>query len=389
MPFKTPINSTLTRSQSRSLSKISSLKTFLSVKSKSDRNIPKDKQISSYDYLTLLSIALVGPDFLDSLLKTFFVEVFNPNNDTLENIVTKSAAKSLDTKGQTISSGMSNEEWIKNNASTPINKSELMKRTLDFTFGPLTGSDLDNAACSGKLFSLSNNPSSSDNNFEFNQIKLKERIKDGNVIFNISCQDVKIELPKDFEQKFGLDNPATFDPGTSFDALNNFVGAEVQRINEQDNSNSAKKSFNQIFTESVFNNMSNSLTPYITSMSNTITSNSSLNVSANDLSPSTCDVVDVCKSDPVEFEKRSAFSAFLLNALYALLISVILKALIKRVKDLIKKALAEKIRRRRDRAIEKQKQRLSFLDKDGKEQSKSNKFNSALGNLKDIFNFSN
>lgn len=385
MAFKNPIVSPLTQSQEKLLSQLGSLKNILTLPIRKNLNIPEDKQISTFDYLLRIAESTVGAAFINIILKKFLDEIFNTQSDKLEAIILKGIANSLDAQGKHISSdpNESNQRWLNTYAAGPLHttfqivKALIVKQIIAMIFGdkdkmkhdtlgyqvpidPNTSPDtiLDDVVASNSMFSLSNADNNQFGDQEYNLVQLKERLAKGEMIFTISCQDIKIKLPEDFDpqvnniisnvissigQPVGPGSGQIPNPSAAFDYINNHVGMETQRINTPENSNAIRKSFLQILVEQIINTMVIAISPYLVSLFNQInTTNPALNLTIIGLLSSPSELKNLYQSDEDKFNAKSVFVYTLVNALYALLLSMILKALIKEVKKLIKNAIAKR-----------------------------------------------
>ena len=94
-----------------------------------------------------------------------------------------------------------------------LGKRELVKQITTMLFGPkeLMSEDpelqeklLNSAACGEAMFSVTNNPSETDKELEFNRVELKEQLKKGKIEIFISCQKVELSLPENFIEEFDL-----------------------------------------------------------------------------------------------------------------------------------------------------------------------------------------
>lgn len=408
MAFKPPVNAPLTENQSKALSKFSAMRTFLSSSSKADKNIPKNQQISTYDFLTQMAYSVIGPGIIDILLKSFFDKLFDERNDKLEKMILKSVASSLDKSDKKISNNKTNEQWLMDNVLPGF---KLAKRTLSLMiiamiFGPKNKMDeyvdksnttgdsvakkrtiLDSAICSCQVFSLSNNLSEPQGDLEYNKVQLKKQLEDGNIEFVISCQNVKIKLPDNTENV--LKSNAVSNPADIFSNLNNYVSQEITKQNTQENSNAINKSFLQTMNEKIFTLMPTAVSMQMDYVFDKIYSeNPSINANIETVVSSPCEIVNICyEKDSENYKKKTAFSSTLINIMYALLISILFSELTNKIKKIIKQALAQRAKRKREKFIEKQKQRFAFLDKAGKAIGQSKVIKGALKSVDEIYDF--
>ncbi len=386
MAFKSPIISPLTESQDLLLSQLGSLKNLLSLPQKKRMSLSPEDQISSFDYMLRICENTVGSGVMDILLKKFIDKVFDPADTTLERAILKGIGKSLQKNGTHISSdpNQTNEQWLNANALSALHtvfqvaKALLVKQIIGMIFGPkermrkptdptstLNSPDpftdleyLDQVVVANEMFSISTSESKQYGDIEYNSIKLRNELERGQVTFIISCQEVKIQLPTNFEQDIdGIINdtlaslPGTTvasqsmlikNPAIAFNRIIGHVGTETQRINNQENVNSVKKSFLQILVEKILNLLVISIVPYLTGLTNQINAQTGINSTVLGLISSPLQLKNLYKSDPQQFDKKSEFTSVMINALYALLLSIILKELIVQVKKLIKNAIAKR-----------------------------------------------
>jgi len=408
MAFQKPIENPLTEQQEKLLSQLSALKNSFSLKLKKPKFLDIDQQISTFDYAKKITEATLGAATMDLFLKTFIDKLFDPNSNKLEKMVLKSLAKSLDSNGKKISNSQTNQEWLLDNALIPLNivfrvaKAQMAKRIITMMFGPKEKmSDnpaeqsvlLNYAVCSSDMFSVSNPTSDSEGDFEFNKVELRKRLEKGEMIFTISCQDVKIKLPdiilnqaNDVIANNSNPSKTKINPSIMFEQISNVVTSETQRINSQENANAVRKSFLQILVENIINLIPTAISPHLTGVMSQINSgpNGNLGVSHDDFLPSPCDVRAMCVGSDSEFQKRTSFVSAIMNSIYAYLLSIIIQRLIKELKNLVKKYFVQKTQDRIKRKIAKQQfasnEELQKLDK-------AAKFATATKSLNDIFKF--
>lgn len=413
MAFQTPVGVPLTDTQENLLSQLSSLKGFLAIPEKKHRNIDKERQISTFDYLLRLTESTIGAAFVDVMLKTFISKLFDPNSNKLETFVVKSLAKSLDANGKRISNSESNLSWLQTNVQPGLHvtflvaKAVIAKQIITMVFGPKDKMPVKNssqdpdkllnyATCSNSMFSVSNETSETDGDMEFNTVELKKRLEKGQVIFTISCQDVKISLPSNIDDTFDQvinnnSNPSKppANPAIFFDVISNHVGTETQRINSPTNNNAVKKGFLQILVEKIINLITPTLEPHLAGSFAKINSgpNGNLGITSADILSNPCEIGDLCGTDEAEFNKKSAFTSSMSNLIFAMVCSIMLQKLIKEIKKLIANALAKRAKNKLQRKLTKQRQRLEILDNAQDAASAVQKSGAALATLNDIFNF--
>ena len=284
MSYKNPVVSPLTEPQEQLLGQLGSLKNILTLPTRKRLNIPADKQISTFDYLLRLTEYAIGRAFMDILLKKFLDEIFSPSSYKLEKAILRGIAKTLDKQNKHISSNPdeSNLNWLNTNALEPFHtvmqvvKALIVKQIIAMIFGPKekmnhntsslapvntfplpNNNDIINdVVSSSAMFSLSNAESNEYGDIEYNQVKLREQLEKGEVQFTISCQDVKIKLPENFDQEInnivnsailsiqgttaGGGTGVLINPAIAFDYIGNHVKNETQRINTQENANAIK-----------------------------------------------------------------------------------------------------------------------------------------------------
>jgi len=436
MAFKNPVVSPLTQTQEKLLGQLGSLKNILTLPTKKNLNLPEEKQVSTFDYLLRIAEATIGAAFIDIILKRFIDEIFNTQSDKLEKMILKGIAKSLDAQGKKISNNpnISNEQWLNANVAGMLHalfeivKALIVKQIIAMIFGPkqkmshdtLGRTDvpidpnppsqdviLNDVVAADSMFSLSNADSNQFGDQEFNVVQLKERLEKGEMIFTISCQDIKIKLPVDFDQQVDaiINNVITTvttpgqsvgpgsgqvpNPSAAFDYIINHVGNETQRINVPENSNAIRKSFLQILVEQIINTIIIAISPYLVDVVNKInTENPTLNLTIIGLLSSPAELKNLYKSDESQFNLKSTFISALTNAMYALLISMILKALIKEVKKLIKNAIAKKAATRLQSKFKRLSAIRNSLNQGLEAADKAKRAAEALRQFDDIFNYS-
>lgn len=430
MAFKNPVVSPLSESQEKLLGQLGSLKNILTIPFKKHVSIPEDQQISSLDYLIRIAESTIGAAFIDILLKKFIDEIFNTQSDKLERIILKGIAKSLDAQGKHISSSVniSNQQWLDNNAAGPLHvtfqiaKALIVKQIIAMIFGPVekmkTNSSgyipvdptpvtseetLNQVLATNSMFSTSTAEGNQYGDQEYNLIQLKERLKKGEMIFTISCQDIKIKLPKDFDEQ--MDNMISNivkivgenaaggsgqvpNPSSAFDYIGNHVANETQRINTQENANATRKSFLQILIDKILNLMVIAIGPYLISTINQMNAeNPTLNLTVGAILSSPNELKNLHSSDEAQFNIKSIFISTLTNALYALLLTIVLNALIKEIKKLIKNALAKRVEIKLQSKFKRLSQIQSSLDGAVDTATKAQQAVESLKGLQDIYKF--
>ncbi|MHA1989049.1 MAG: hypothetical protein ACW98D_20705, partial [Promethearchaeota archaeon] len=102
MPFKTPLNSTLTEAQQQALSKLNSLNTYVTAPKRPFQNLKQSQQISTFDLSTKFLNSVAGPGVADAVLQQFLRKIFATYGEDqflLEDIIIKALAKALDARG--------------------------------------------------------------------------------------------------------------------------------------------------------------------------------------------------------------------------------------------------------------------------------------------------
>lgn len=407
----------LTESQNELVSKIGSMKTILALPSVKKNNIPKDKQISTFDYLLRLCAALgLDPEII---FNRFFSIVFDTTTGYLEEKVLFALADSMGQKGIQLSPYINNplattatkKQWKQNNRNylktiIPATfmqtvKQQIVKDFMVMLFGGPASSSLvsntstntqsyllNNAVCGLGIFTISNEPEAKDSDLEYNRAKKRKELEKGEVIFEISCQEVKIKLPDNPGFIFQGGGPNTVGstlpptPADSITFINQYVSNQVQRINNEKSAEKGGKAFSQIMVESLLSYISILVQPYLTNVFVVI------NAQVNPPTPlqqqsfifSNCDI----NNDPDNIEKQE-FARSLMNALLKDLLKLLLVFLIKFFKRFVRNYFAKK-------ALEKQKRKLAkatlkfeqIFSKLSDAASKIERYQAALGVLTDI-----
>ncbi|MEK6829665.1 MAG: hypothetical protein AABY15_06095, partial [Nanoarchaeota archaeon] len=278
MALKIPISSPLTEAQAELTSKIGSMKSLLSLPINKNLKIPKEQQISTFDYLIKVMRAMgIEPEFI---FNVFLDKVFDETGTFLEETVIAAVADSIGQKGRqlpglinpTATQAEKDAYKISNRAYLaglipPVFlqavKQQMAKNLALMIFGPKDGpaattlnsnaSERDrlfeDAICGQNLFSISSDPIVLQEDVEYNRVALRKQLEKGEVIFEISCQDVKITLPQNpsyiFEGggQFTASSAVPPTPSQSLGILVQHVKNQGQRINKERNSNSIGHSF--------------------------------------------------------------------------------------------------------------------------------------------------
>lgn len=416
MPFQAPINSTLTEAQNGALSKLNSVKTYLRAPENPFPKLSKDQQMSTFDFSIKSIDSLLGNNVSEIILQQFLSKIFDytgPDKTLLEEMVINGLAKSLDAKGKQISETQSNKDWLTQNVlpSLTIGKRLLAKQIITMIFGPKEKMSenpseqdflLNAAACEEKLFSVTNNPSISGKELEFNRVRLKEQLEKGAVEIIVNCQKLEIKLPDDFEDQFNLQDSATAgvpenqrpNPATSFVLLNQYVQNETSSQRSREDSTSVRKNFFQILIDKLLSliSVSLSLDPAFNQIFDLINKelrdSGQEEESANSICSSPCEISDACDSgNEQRFNQLSAFSSSLINSLYALVVSMLVRKLINEAKALVQQLVVVKAKEKIQKLIEKQRSKFKFLDDASNASSKSSQYQENLKNIKGIFDY--
>ena len=101
-----------------------------------------------------------------------------------------------------------------------------------------------------------------------------------------------------------------------------------------------------------------------------------------------CEISDTCDSgDEEKFNRISAFANGLINSLYSLVVSMLVRKLIAEAKKRVKQALAERAREKALRLRERQQQKFKFLNEISEKATKAQQFAANLKSIKDLFEF--
>jgi hypothetical protein len=249
------------------------------------------------------------------------------------------------------------------------------------------------ASCAGSLYTISNLPNQGVGDIEYNKAELKKQVQNGGIVFEISCQQIVIKLPENYTTIFFPVNTipgqskSSFNPDVTFQLIENFVKKEVARQNIPDNENSAAKSFRESFIEKFLNTITFSVVNQLGALFDLIEQKGApveilngplTNLAANAISkaitnqiqnatnqqPTTrvitrtelesfikvspCDVYNVGlrqkSGQNVDNEKNRylIFATFLINAILGILLSILIRRLIKEVKGLLIRVIAKK-----------------------------------------------
>lgn len=392
----------LTETQSELTSKIGSMKSILALPNFKKPNIPKDLQISPMDYLLKVFSALgIDPQVV---FNSFLSSILDEYTTKLEDYVIKAIADAMGQKGVILdpyenTSGATNTQinvykeenfkYLKTivpETFLQTAKQKLIKDLMIMIFGPKDGPVAEalnpvaaereylfnNAVCGIGMFAISNDPQLTDSDIEYTRIKKREELQNGQVIYEISCQDVKISLPENpaiFFQGGGANSLSQNLPLTPYQSIvqiNQYVVNQSQKINSEKNSNKVGKSFLQTMVESLINAMSTLVQPYLPEVFATISSaittennlpSDSVSFQTIDFVSSMCEINNLPSSGATEGEKKQKkeFVRSLLNSLLKDLIKLLLAYAIKRFKKFVKEYFASKAKDRQKRKLEKAK----------------------------------
>lgn len=408
----------LTDVQGELTAKIGSMKSLLALPNVKKPNIPKEQQISAFDYLLRVLNALgIDPQVV---FNAFLSKVFDETGTFLEEKVIFALADSFGEKGIQLSPYVnnagatkeqkkiykeSNKQYLLNiipNTFLQVVKQKISKDLMIMVFGPKDGpaaqalnpsaSERDklisNAVCGLGIFAISNEPQLKNSDLEYTRIKRRQELEKGEVIFEISCQDIKIKLPEDPSYIFqggGVNSVGSTLPPTPYQSIiftNQYVNNQFQRINNESNANKGGKSFLQILIEFLLSYISVLVQPYLPNVFTIINAqvNPSTPFQAADFAFDNCAIND----DPSNSEKKE-FARSLMNALLKDLIKLLLVYGIKYFKRFVKNYFAKKALERQKRKL--QKQTLKYeqvLSKVQDTQDKIQKYQAALSVLTDV-----
>jgi len=415
MALELPINAPLTETQAELTAKIGSMKSLLAIPSIRKSNIPKANQISTFDYLLrIFDVMGLTPE---TVFNAFLTKIFDQTGTLLEEKVLDAIADSMGQKGTQLSPWVNdpnasstskkaykkaNREYLRQIIPTTflqVYKQKIAKDLVVMIFGPKKTTNLslntnqtqvdffiNNAVCSEGLFALSNPPITRNQDIEFNRIKLKKELERGEVIYEISCQDVKIKLPEDpgylftgggqFTQPSSVQSPAN-----SLIRLNQYVADQVQSINNESNSTKGGKRFSQILIEKLLSFISVLVQPYLGGIFTQINNRQAEDqkVQMADYVYSNCDIAN----DP-ENETKKEFAKSLFNSLLKYLLKILLLFAIKQFKRLVANYYARTAAEKQKRKLDKAKLKFKIFEKIADAADKVEKYQAALVTLKTI-----
>lgn len=422
----------LTDLQSELTAKIGSMKSILALPNIKKPNIPKAQQISATDYLLKIFSALgIDPQIV---FNSFLSAILDEYGTKLEDYVLGAIADSFAIRGIQISPFINNPaandaeiavfadanfQYLKDLIPTTFLQTAKQKIAKDLTimiFGPKDGPIaealnpnaaerdylISNAVCGIGIFAISNDPQLTDSDIEYTRIKKRKELEQGQVVYEISCQDVKITLPENpiifFEgggvNTVGQNLPLT--PYQSIVNINQYVVTQTQRINNEKNSNKVGKSFLQILVENLINFSSTLIQPYLPNVFTTIENAvavennfpaGSVSFPTIDFVSSMCEINDLASSNLSEKEKKQKkeFTRSLLNALLKDLVKLLLVFGIKRFKKFVKDYFAKKATERQKKKLERARLKYeNVFSKVRDTQDKVEKYRAAIGVLTNL-----
>jgi len=377
MAFQPTVNATLTASQNELTSKLGSMKNLLSLSFRVPKSIPKDQQVSTFDYLIKI-IKLLGYDPQIFFLQ--FIElVFDEAGDFLEQQVFTAIGAALDSKGIKISESKSNADVIRDSVPATFLqpfKEAMAKQLVMMVFGPkesagsialvpdanLREKAFADAICGSNMFTLSNNPTVRNEDIEYNRVRLKQQLEKGEVQFEINCQSVKIKLPEDPLVFFGSGGPNSqqsrpITPAQSIASVINHVSNQVQNINNEKNAKSAGKSFSEILVGKLMSYISSMVFPYVGPIFDFLSTQPETSLlTPENVLYNNCAI----ESNPRNSEQKS-FSSSLINNLYIALVRILLIFVIREFKKLVSNYFATTAREKARRKAEKLRAKFALM----------------------------
>jgi hypothetical protein len=417
----------LTDTQSELTAKIGSMKSILTLPEFKKPNIPKAQQVSATDYLLKIFNALgIDPAVV---FNSFLTQVFDETGEFLEEKVLFAIADSMGEKGVLLSPyennpiatdvekksyKAQNKTYLKNLIPTTFlqnYKQKIAKDLAIMIFGPKDGPVAEalnpnaqerelligDAVCGIGMFGIFSESEPKDSDIEYNRIKKAQELTNGQIIYEISCQEVKITLPEDPTVFFVSGSPNSIQgivPPTPYQSLvfiNQYVNNQFQAINNESNANKGGKSFLQIMVELLINYISTLIQPYLPAVFTVISDAVSIETGQNiSFSPSeysytSCQINNSANDSESEKKEKKEFMRSLLNALLKDLIKLLLIHGIKYFKKFVKNYFSKKASERQRRKAEKA--RLKYEQITGKVsdiQDKIQKYQAALNTLTNI-----
>lgn len=407
MPLDIPISSPLTDAQAELTSKIGSMKSLLSLSIDVNLNIPKENQISTMDYLLKVFRALgIDPELI---FNVFLDKIFDQTGNFLEEHVLNAVADSIGQKGRqlpttlnsTATQAQKDEYKIANRAYLTnlvpptflqAVKQQIAKNLTIMIFGggnsavALNPSSteikrlIEDAVCGENLFSTSSDPINLQEDVEFNRVKLKERLEKGEVVFEVSCQKVKVKLPEDPGYIFGEGGQFTQSstlpptPSQSIGILVQHVKNTGQRINNEKNSNSIGKSFFEILIGKLLNYISSLVFPFLGPIFSLISSDpAAVGLGPENVAYSNCDIMNSADDSGQGPEEKQEFLRSLANALLKELLRMLLVFAIKEFKSLVANYFTKTAIEKQKRKTDKIKMKFEIFNKLGSAAEVANK----------------
>lgn len=377
------------------------MKSLLSLPIDTHLNIPKSQQISTFDYLLKVMRAMgVDPELIFNL---FLDKVFNQAGTFLEENVINAAADAIGQKGielpftnnPTATQAQKDDYKLNNRAYltglVPTNflqveKQQMAKNLTLMIFGPKDGPAattlnsnasernrlFEDAICGENLFSLSSDPIVLQQDVEYNRIALRKQLEAGQVIFEVSCQDVKVTLPQNptyiFEGggQFTASSTVPPTPAQSLNILVQHVKNQGQRINNEENSNSIGKSFYEIMMTKFFNYISSLVFPFLGPIFTVVSSTpAGAGLSSSNVAYSNCDIMNTSNDTSQDPAEKQEFFRSLVNALLKELLRMLLVFVIKEFKRLVANYFARTAIEKQKRRADKIKQKFAIFNKAG------------------------
>ena len=417
MAIDLPINAPLTDAQGELTAKIGSMKSLLALPSINKRNIPKANQISTYDYLLkILESMGLNPEVI---FNSFLTKIFDTTGTFLEDKVLDAISDSIGEQGIQLSPyinnigastqdkkqyKVANKSFIRGfvpNTFLQVVKQDLAKKLVLMIFGkntalqgsinpPMTNSDADylvsNAVCGEGLFTMSNDPIVRNQDLEYNRIQLRQQLEKGQVVYQISCQDVKITLPVDPGFIFTGGGQFTVPgsvvtPAQSLNFMVQYVNNQVQRINNETNANKGGKKFHQILIEKLLSFISVLVQPYLPNVFTLINSQllPAQQISQVNFVFSNCDI----QNTPADVTKQE-FSRSLFNALLKDLLKLLLSFVIKKFKQMVANYFARTAIEKQKRKLQKAQMKFQIFSKIAANADKIQKYQAALSTLNGV-----
>lgn len=422
MALQIPVTSPLTESQAELTSKIGSMKSLLSLPIDVNLNIPKENQISTFDYLLKVMRTLgLEPELVFNL---FLEKVFDETGTFLEENVINGIADSIGQKGRQLpnlnnptATQEEKEAYKKTNRAYLAGlipptflqavKQQIAKNLTMMIFGPKEGPTaqilnpnpaernrlIEDAICGENLFSMSSDPIVKQEDVEFNRIKLRKELEQGEVIFEVSCQEVKVHLPEDptyiFEGggQFTSSSPVPPTPAQSLNILVQHVKNTGQRINNEENSNSIGKSFFEILIGKLLNYMSSLVFPFLGPIFTAISNDpAAAGLGPSNVAYSNCDIMNTADDVQQDPEEKQEFFRSLANALLRELLRFLLVFVIKEFKRLVANYFARTAIEKQKRRTEKIKLKFEIFSGVGESADKAVRYAAAVRSLNSILN---